>query len=221
MSVNTLQRMFRSVHGTTVFDYVRARKLHRGAGSARAGRHVRGASRLYRRVYQRCEFRDRVPPFFRDHAGERPAPASNIEPGLPHPCGSKLRSSTGTWPRSRTLIPIVPSRVVPCVHSQRVSLRSCSSPGGVSPLRRTIPIDHRDRPGMLLKPRGRATPARTPAGRRRSGIGNRGQVTCHQGSTRTWESEVSKTRNSTERCASAATARLSRRPRIPPPGPDA
>ena len=29
MSVNTLQRLFRSVHGTTVFDYVRARKLHR------------------------------------------------------------------------------------------------------------------------------------------------------------------------------------------------
>ena len=29
MSVNTLQRIFRMVHNTTVFDYVRARKLHR------------------------------------------------------------------------------------------------------------------------------------------------------------------------------------------------
>lgn len=29
MSVNTLQRIFRTVHNTTVFDYVRARKLHR------------------------------------------------------------------------------------------------------------------------------------------------------------------------------------------------
>lgn len=57
MSVNTLQRLFYAVHGVTVFEYVRARKLDR-ARDALERWNQRGRSRLYRRLFQRRQFFD-------------------------------------------------------------------------------------------------------------------------------------------------------------------